>query len=1002
VSFLVTRPVLPFSRFAPHVLACSVVLLFAACFGSRTLLLSPAGWTTALWWGGIVALIDPRPLLRSRPLRACRLRPPRALIRAGALFLVIASWLAVGGQPAPVLAAFVTVGLGGALRALLGEGRRIDRRSAPEWVRVGLLLGGALLFIHPYLTTRLVGAGDAEHYGRAMADFIAQVRGGVFPVWIGQTLPAVHGAVHPLRVAPYFQYSGGALDLVTGHGLSPIGLQNLLIVCTFIAAGLSVYAVFVKLAGSQRWSALWLAILSLSSPGVLALLYAGDMVASWMALPWLPWLFYGWVLAWRDSRSTSGPAWQAIALAVLWLAHAPIALWCSVLTLGSEVARWIANGCRLETLLRQIGTALACLLLCHYTFVSVASLDVPANPYLGFELMRGAVFDSVAQAWQGWWRSVSAGGADLARDLHLGPGLLLVGGVALLGAWRAERASRALMVGAALLFVSLLPWRGVTDRFWNSMPVFVMTVSEKWPAQRFYPILSILIPVAAALVLSLVKSPVAKRGAAAALALAALGSAWEARKFLAHGQSATRSAAATQRFLLPENNTLSRYSYEMWGYLPDHFTFGYMDAENQNRIIDPVSGNVVTSNHRALQRAATQRPLQRFASTGYGARLSAPILVPPREAVLVRFEFRQREIDGTLVFSGHRISRRYELPRSGGPRAFGPHPGQSKTVTLRNEADTPEQVQLDFFARTGTPVPDFAVVQSVPIQRGQLPIRLKGLIPFTLELDLPNAGWLETPKLFLRDYEATVDGRAIQPARSPNGLLMLPVPIGPSTVQLRYVPPPLLVASFWATCSAWFALGTLVLARALAPSRASLHLSPERLAILVRRLGLAGLVLGGTCTLWALGKIEFAPRDGSEQLAATGPVTLRATFPVGRHEVYETLLSWCGMDGSTLSIVVFYQDDRHIRLGCRKNGVLKVLSDALPVSYFVEHTITAAFLPSAPTRLQLAFNHHPIWETECAPYAASGGKLAAGRDPDSRAADGNAFRGRLLVETSEP
>jgi len=979
-----------------------VVLLLAASFGPRTLLLSPAVGATVLWWGVVLALIDPRPLVRCRPIRARRLSLPPPLARAGAFVAAGTGWLCLGGRAAPILLALGTAALGFILRNLLSAGRRSDRRSSPEWARLVLVVGGALLLVHPYLTTRLVGAGDAEHYGRTMADFIAQVRGGIFPVWIGQTLPAMHGGIHPLRVAPYFQHLGGALDFATGHGLSPIGLQNLLIVVTFVAAALGSYAVLTRLAGAQRWSALWLTVLAIASPGVLALLYAGDMIASWMALPWLPWLFYGWILAWRDPRSLLGPALQALALALLWLAHAPIAMWCSLLTLGGELARWVANGGKLEILLRQIGTALACLLLCHYAFVSVANLDVPANPYLGFELTRGAVFDSIAQAWQGWWRSVSAGGADLEHDLHLGPGLLLAGLMALGTAWWTERAGRVLLVGGALLFLSLLPWPGVTDRFWNSMPVFVMTVSEKWPAQRIYPILSILVPIAAALALRLARSPRAQHAVAAALALAALGSVWETRKFLARGYAATLSPAATQRFLLPENNTISRYSYEMWGYLPDHFTFGYMDAENQNRLIDPISGNVVLSNHRALQQAAMQQSPQRFLPTHYGARLSAPIVVPPHGAVAVRFDFRRRDIDGTLVFTGTRISRRYELPRSGGLRAFGPQPGQSKSITLRNEADTPEQVQVDYFARAGAPVSEFGAVRVVSIQRNQLPIRLRSVIPFTLELDLPSAGWLETPKLFLRAYQATVDGQRIAPTRSPNGLVMLPVPAGHSTVQLRYVPPPFLVASFWTTWSAWLALGAFALAHALVPRHLRLRPSPERLALLVRRLGLAGLVLGGTGTLWAVGRIDFAPPSAASHLSNAAPITLRAVFPVGRHEVYETLLGWRGPDGSTMTIVAFYQDDRHVRLGCRKNGILKVLSDPLPVSYFVEHTVTATFRADAAPQLQLAFNGHPIWATDCPQPSLAGWTFVAGHDPDPKSPDGNPFQGRLSLGTAEP
>ena len=93
------------------------------------------------------------------------------------------------------------------------------RSRWPEIVRVTLLGLVAAWLLHPFATNRQIGAGDALWYANMLADFCLQWRGGVFPVFAGQTEFAFNGAVYPLRVAPLYQHLGGVLDLLTGRQL---------------------------------------------------------------------------------------------------------------------------------------------------------------------------------------------------------------------------------------------------------------------------------------------------------------------------------------------------------------------------------------------------------------------------------------------------------------------------------------------------------------------------------------------------------------------------------------------------------------------------------------------------------------------------------------------------------------------------------------------------------------------------------------------------------------
>ncbi len=92
-------------------------------------------------------------------------------------------------------------------------------RPLAEVFRVCLLivLGAALM--EPYLTHGTMGGSDAIKYSNGVADFITQVRAGVFPVWIGQTQYAMFGGEFPPRFAPVLQHQAALVDILTGRRL---------------------------------------------------------------------------------------------------------------------------------------------------------------------------------------------------------------------------------------------------------------------------------------------------------------------------------------------------------------------------------------------------------------------------------------------------------------------------------------------------------------------------------------------------------------------------------------------------------------------------------------------------------------------------------------------------------------------------------------------------------------------------------------------------------------
>jgi hypothetical protein len=926
------------------------------------------------------------------------------------------------------LGAILSLALQGCYFRALGLPKRLARKSD---CFIWLLLAG-LFLIAPYASRTLVGSGDAEHYARQLADFVTQLRQGEFPIFAGQSRFAFAGNVHPLRTAPYFQYAGGLVDILTGHSLTPYALQNLLIVLSHLAALFGMFLALTMISGQGRqWACSWLALLFISSPGVMALIYSGDMIASWMVLPWLPWLLFGWWLTWDKPHKTTGLIWQAGSLAMIWLAHAPIAIWLTMLTAANELVRLVIVCRNRQAWLRAVGAGVLCGLLCQYVFVSVITMDVPENPYLSFALQHGIIQDVLKDGWTGFFRIVSGDSNHLLQDLFLSPGLLVAAALGLLGLgartplrWFTLFMLTAIISGTVLL----IPNNGLSEQFWSHLPSTILTITEKWPMQRFYLILSALGAITGAIGLA---HPwfSRERTYRALLIVLMLCTTWsliEARKFIHRGELVTRTADNTRRSALPENNKLSKYSYEMWGRLPRNFSFGHMDPAMENYLLDESAQHIEDSNLRQILRQTTfpsPPDTYRYTSNSEGGYFSPAVTLAPGHSCVLRFAFWDGSPKGTLLITGRRINRRYDLPSSGEEAAFGAQPGQSRGLAITNKGTTDELITVRYVrADKNAPIGHFADMDVIPYDEANLLIRLLNLNPYQLQVNATQSGWVETPKLLIPGYKAYLDGQPVKPSRSPDGLLMLPVTAGEHQISLSYEGPIILKFSFWANLTALLVFPAALILRhprckPLPILATKLHSLPS---LKLEHLGYATPVLIAMC----LGAYAFLPSENESTLALAGnpaSISMKVQLPVGLHETYEPLLTIRDSQGNTTTVVVFYQDDRHIRIGARKNGVLKIMTDAWRTSYFPEHEIQIfiGLLLKDSDRdiytkqtdedwiklrrsLQVKFNQHQLWETELDDMGAGPYQITTGRSLGGSAPTTEIFHGKIVKVTGLP
>jgi len=100
----------------------------------------------------------------------------------------------------------------------------------------------------------------------------------------------------------------------------------------------------------------------------------------------------------------------------------------------------------------------------------------------------------------------------------------------------------------------------------------------------------------------------------------------------------------------------------------------------------------------------------------------------------------------------------------------------------------------------------FANYELRPYKNADLPITVESIIPYKATVRCKESVFLETPRLFLPGYAATVDGEPIATEISPDGYVVVPLKSGIHKVTLEYHPPLMLRLSYWTGIVGWLGL----------------------------------------------------------------------------------------------------------------------------------------------------------------------------------------------------
>jgi hypothetical protein len=693
------------------------------------------------------------------------------------------------------------------LRAHESNDVRGDAGESYRWI---LLLLASLWLLKGFATPILQGASDALWYGTMVADAVAQIRTGIFPLVAGQSAYQFNGAIYPLRVAPAFQHGAALLDLLTLRTLGVFALQNLLITFVGCATIFASYFCLSSLSGGRRCLATALALLFLSCPGVLGLAYNNDLYMSWMTLPWLCLALWAASRSFQDNscvpRLTLGAA-----LGILWWGHAPIALWSTIIAAIVQIVRLSSARPLLAEVKRLLLPGALFALIAGYPIGSVLLYPPEAGVNAaGFQVAHADnIFYLNRSAFPGSVLPLSEYGRALG-DFQLGYALAAVLLWMIWRNWRNSTAAiRTLLCCSCVFLLLLLPVPGLNEGLWKLVPVFVRNTTGNWVMNRLYLILAGSLVTAAALTAArgpFRSADTGRRWLLGSLLVLACGwSMVEARKFADGSLAHPRPATSAVDLLRPENVRLTSFAYLVFPHPPANFSHGVVDPQLEHRLLAPDGATVLAGNYaQALQSGQRVETLQLVRSVSGGTIIfdaDKSLTLLPGRHYLAQFAFAlPTDFAGVLQIQGQTLFREYILPSSGEPRSFGAGGSHSNLLSLWTTSAQPETVHLRLVV-TG-PAPADNLLSAAQVQLWEYPTdslmaQVLSWLPYRLTVRAPVPGLLETPRMFQVGYVATVNGAATPVRKTANGLVAIPVPSGNSVVGLQWHAPVGLLMLFW-------------------------------------------------------------------------------------------------------------------------------------------------------------------------------------------------------------
>jgi hypothetical protein len=495
-------------------------------------------------------------------------------------------------------------------------------------------------------------------------------------------------------------------------------------------------------------------------------------------------------------------------LGLMWWAHTPTAIWLTGLVVFSQIVRLVARFPGWASLGRESIALVIFAAIAAYPLVSVLVFPTGTTVYpTPAETICLFIHDA--------FPAVLLPVSELGRvvgDFQLGYScwILWLAALFLLLPTR-NLPGRFLLAVSIGLILLLTPVPRLNLFLWRMVPEIVREITATWAMYRLYVILAATVIFAGWLAFDelLTRAPLARFFLYPTLVGMCAWSALEANKFIMTG---LRGPESGRQLMLLENVPLSRYAYTSFPAEPDYFTNGVTDAHLESRLLRRSQRDLLAGDIESIEQGKVKGARVVASGSLQANPAEIPIyhyfpkvtLQPGRRYGAV-FDFKYPTATLVLVVHGQKMFRIYALPVYGGPKSFGAAPGHPRLLPLWTDGDEPEDVQFEFRVQGAWAAKDLSAPGSfrlIEYDPAQLPVQVTSFIPYRARVNAPEEAWLETPRMYQPGYQAVVNGRRVDVAKSPSALVMVPVPAGASAVKVQYYPPAGLLAAFWVSFGA--------------------------------------------------------------------------------------------------------------------------------------------------------------------------------------------------------
>jgi len=655
-----------------------------------------------------------------------------------------------------------------------------------------------------FLTDLQFGADDAAYYTQRSIDFLMQVRHGVYPL-VGQTVHEYLGRSY--FDAPLYFHILGLVDIISGRHLPYIQVANLTFVVVASVGALSAYYCLRRGFVEKPISAAILAALYISSPGVIALSQGFDLRFSFMTIPLLPWLVYNTLNLSDIKTAPKAMLGIAVSAAGLWWAHAPIALW-STTAAGLRVLLFLIAQRRdfLKVIIYITASSMVFLSLTAVVFahwLTNIPSRVPSDTELEF---ASSMYLALKQAGISHFTSVPSQTTGLFT-IKAGIPLLILLLLSLIQGSSIQNAkTRFALVMILYLTIFLLPIPYFTEKLWLYLPnIFSITI---YPPMRLYPPLVCLIvffisPLFAYYEKNPLRGNIYLWGWCLLFLLAF--NFYETNKFPTFWRNSIRTPEQTGAMYRPEG-IVTYFHGGIEGYV---YFYDMQDPVMTPRVLALDDQEESVSNLSAV--IANCQPILPIDNLKC-RNLPCDIQLEPDQYQFEITELTPKPGDKYflhLTFSGGivQVDSQYddysivnyvsELP-------------SSNYLYIWDSREHLGKIRLGVTGASGlsTTISEMCIAR---YRDEELPIQIKSFFPYRVSVSLPVGGYLETSRVYLPGYTATVNGQPAEVGRSEDGMLMITLPAGSNEVTLEYKGTPIFRTALLLSAISWIVAFIIVL-----------------------------------------------------------------------------------------------------------------------------------------------------------------------------------------------